>query len=143
MIGRFDSPTRFDTTFIGCSHGFRLERGCHSAFEEIRSWRKVEKIYNLDIVKCFDNLDHQILLNLISKVIREPDLVSLFEEMITDSRIKQGDSEYTLNKGVAQGPISPLLMNMYLNVLDHHMAKEKGCHYLRYADNLLIGIKRG
>lgn len=138
--------------FVESSHGFRPNRGCHTAFKEIWGWKDVKQLLDMDFVKCFDNLNQGILFNLISEQIREPELLALFDQCIHNTVINEdGKPQYTLEKGIAQGvPLSPLLMNIYLNVFDHFMIRLKqrlqqrgqpSFQYIRYADNFLLGAQ--
>lgn len=46
----------------------------------------------------------------------------------------QGDST------IGGVPISPLLANLYLHKFDQFMMTREGLHYVRYADNCLVGL---
>src|SRR5579859_2402325 len=51
----------FDGTFSDHSHGFRSERGCHTALREIyRTWTGTAWIREGDIADCFGSLDHHL-----------------------------------------------------------------------------------
>jgi retron-type reverse transcriptase len=48
------------------SHGFRSGRGCHTALGEITSgWKGVKWFIEGAISRCFDSLDHPILLTIV------------------------------------------------------------------------------
>jgi len=52
----------YDPTFSDHSHGFRSDRGCHTALREIdHTWLGSVWFIEGDIRACFDSLDHTIL----------------------------------------------------------------------------------
>src|SRR5438477_10168064 len=53
----------YEPQFSDQSHGFRPERGCHTALREIyHKWHGVTWLIEGDISQCFDKLDHELLL---------------------------------------------------------------------------------
>jgi len=111
-----------EPNFLDVSHGFRPNRGCHTALKEIRSWRSVPWIIEGDIQSFFDSIDHHILEQLLEKHFRERHLFNLYWKFV-----KAGYIEYDNKKrkfvasevGVPQGGIlSPLLSNLVLHELD-------------------------
>src|SRR5439155_6587327 len=62
----------YEPQFSDCSHGFRPERGCHTALREIdRNWLGTTWFVEGDIKACFDSLDHQILLDSLAENIHD------------------------------------------------------------------------
>jgi retron-type reverse transcriptase len=54
----------FDATFSDHSHGFRPERGCHTALREIyHTWKGTTWIIEGDIADCFGSLDHDLIIS--------------------------------------------------------------------------------
>ena len=50
----------YEPQFSDRSHGFRPNRGCHTAFTEItRTWTGTTWFIEGDIAGCFDNIDHK------------------------------------------------------------------------------------
>lgn len=69
----YDSP--HGSYFKECSHGFRRERSCHTALRDIqRRWTGVTWIIEGDIQNCFDDVDHEILIQIIREKVRMSDL---------------------------------------------------------------------
>jgi retron-type reverse transcriptase len=57
-----------EPVFCDCSFGFRLKRSCHSALERIKKkWQVIRWIISLDISKCFDRIQHEILIRVLKK----------------------------------------------------------------------------
>ena len=87
-----------------------------------------------DIRKFFTNIDHEILLSILSKYINNEKILWLLKEIV-----------YSFNSGI-QGkglPLgnltSQLLVNIYMNEFDQFMKhKVKARHYIRYADDFVI-----
>jgi retron-type reverse transcriptase len=64
--------------FLECSHGFRPQRGCHSALRSVRSWKGVPLIIEGDIQSFFDSINHNLLAQLIKKYFDDQRLVNLY-----------------------------------------------------------------
>jgi len=68
----------FEPTFLDNSHGFRPNRGCHTALKKIKTlFGAASFLIEGDISKCFDSFDHVILVNLISKKINDQRFIQL------------------------------------------------------------------
>ena len=53
----------YEPQFSPNSHGFRPERGCHTALGDVYfAWNGTKWIIEGDIKGCFDNIDHPILM---------------------------------------------------------------------------------
>ncbi len=131
----------FDKTFIFDSFSCRKEKGTHKAFKRaVLMARRVSKNYSCpcfalkcDIKKFFDNIDHQILIELLNGRIGDKPLMGLLEQIIESFAVRPG-------KGMPLGNLtSQLFANIYLDPLDKFVKhKLKIKHYLRYADDFLL-----
>jgi group II intron reverse transcriptase/maturase len=109
----------YEQRFSDHSHGFRPERGCHTALREIpRTWRGTTWFIEGDIKGCFDNIDHTILLEIIRRDIHDGRVVTLIGNLLKAGYLQ--DWNYHDNaSGTPQGGIvSPLLANIYRDQLD-------------------------
>src|SRR3954454_5932255 len=62
----------YEPQFSRHSHGFRPDRGCHTALGEItRHWRGVKWYIEGDIVQCFDRVDHTVLLAILNEKLQD------------------------------------------------------------------------
>jgi group II intron reverse transcriptase/maturase len=115
----------YEPQFSDYSHGFRPGRGCHTALETIRrNWKGVSWIIEGDIEKCYDNLDHQLLLDLIRQDIHDQRFLKLLKGMLKAGYLEEWTYHQTYS-GVPQGGvISPILSNIILNKLDEFVEKE-------------------
>jgi len=118
------------------SHGFRPERGCHTALREIYyQWRGTTWFIEGDIAQCFDKLDHQVLLNALGEHIRDGRFLNLMRELLDAGYMEDWTFNRTLS-GVPQGGIaSPLLSNILLDKLDKFVEQTLIPQYTR-------GVKR-
>ncbi len=67
-----------EPTFEPSSHGFRPERGCHSALKEVKEWSGVKWFLEGDIKSFFDTIDHALTARLLAKHFRDPALFKLY-----------------------------------------------------------------
>ena len=131
----------FDATFISDSYSCRKGYGTHKGFKKLVIYtRKVSKNYTrncwalkCDIKKFFDSVDHDILLQIIKRKIKDEDALRLVEEIIRSYKT-------SLGKGIPIGNLtSQLFANIYLNELDHYVKQKlRVKYYLRYADDFII-----
>ncbi len=57
----------YEPQFSNHSHGFRPNRGCHTALQEIQIWKGTRWFIEGDISKYFDTIDHDVLLKILEK----------------------------------------------------------------------------
>lgn len=57
--------------FLSNSHGFRKGRGTITFFVDVSSWGPVDRLIKSDIVKCFDNIDHDLLIQVLQSYLGE------------------------------------------------------------------------
>jgi group II intron reverse transcriptase/maturase len=109
----------YEPRFSDHSHGFRQEHGCHTALREItQRWRGVKWFIEGDIKGCFDNIDHKVLLTMLSENVQDNRLLRLVSNMLKAGYMEDWRYDDTLS-GTPQGGIaSPLLSNIYLDRLD-------------------------
>jgi len=109
----------YEPQFSKHSHGFRPERGCHTALKEIAiAWRGTAWFIEGDIKGCFDNIDHEILLGIIERDIKDNRFIKLLKEMLEAGYLEDWKYNPTFSGMPQGGVISPLLSNIYLNELD-------------------------
>lgn len=127
----------FEKTFILDSYACRRGKGVHKAVKKLKSFLKRKgTIYCLkcDISKYFDSINHDILLSLIKKKIKDKRTIWLIEEILSSSFSKKEGA------GIPIGNLtSQLFANIYLSRFDYFVQntlKEK--MYLRYMDDFLF-----
>lgn len=121
----------YEPKFSKHSHGFRPNRGCHTALREMGTWKGTKWFIEGDIKGCFDNIGHDILLNIIKRDIQDKSLLKLLKGMLQAGYV-QDWRYHTSYSGTPQGGvISPLLANIYLNELDRYIENELIPQYTR------------
>lgn len=129
----------FEPTFSHASFGFRPRRNAHQALAMARSLIGTGRTWAVtaDIEKCFDRIDHEVLLDLVGRRVSDPLLLALIRHWLTVDVLEFRDF-VPAELGVPQGdPLSPLLANIYLDPLDKHF-EGRGIDFVRYADDILI-----
>jgi RNA-directed DNA polymerase len=129
----------FEKEFAERSYGFRPGRGCKDALRVVDALLKdgYPYVVDADLKSYFDTIPHDRLLNRLRERIADGRLLSLIESFLK-ADIMDGLKGWTPETGAPQGAVlSPLLSNIYLNSLDHHLAAQ-GYQMIRYADDFVI-----
>jgi len=137
----------FEADFQNCSYGFRPKRSTHQAVKEVvkfLNWGLVNVI-DADISDFFNNISHRKLLKLVAKRITDGQILWLIKQWLECGVLEDGTIRKQITGTPQGGVISPLLANVYLNVLDSNWQMKKysvrnglDAHLIRYADDLLI-----
>jgi len=115
----------FEPLFSGASHGFRPNKGCHTALQEIdRTWHGVSWFVEGDIKACFDSLAHDILLNALAEHIHDERFLRLIRELLQAGYLEEWKYRATLSGAPQGGIISPILSNIYLSRLDRYIEEK-------------------
>jgi RNA-directed DNA polymerase len=95
---------------------------------------------DVDLEKFFDTVDHDVLMDRVSRHVRDKGILRLIGKYLRAGVVVNGWLNRT-EKGVPQGgPLSPLLSNILLDDLDKELEK-RGHRFARYADDLTILVK--
>ena len=108
----------YELQFRDCSHGFRPQRGCHTALDAIGKWRGTRWFVEGDIKGCFDNIDHDMILEILKRNIKDKDFLALMKGMLKAGYMEQWTYHATYSGTPQGGIVSPLLANIVLNELD-------------------------
>jgi len=114
----------YESQFCQSSHGFRPQRGCHTALQQVGMWKGVKWYIEGDIRGCFDNIDHEKLLQILSRTIKDRSLLKLIKRMLKAGYIEDWKYHETYSGTVQGGILSPLLSNIILNELDKYIETE-------------------
>jgi RNA-directed DNA polymerase len=130
----------FDPEFHPSSYGYRPGRSCHHAITKatlfIREYQR-KWVVDMDLSKCFDTLDHSLIISSFGKRIKDGSILALLEKFLK-SGVMVGEEWQASDVGSPQGGvISPLIANVYLDAFDQFM-KGRGHRIVRYADDILI-----
>jgi group II intron reverse transcriptase/maturase len=115
----------FEPQFSDASHGFRPERGCHTALTTVqRTWKGTKWFVEGDIKGCFDNIDHTVLLGILRRSIHDGRFLALVEGLLKAGYMEDWKFNRTHSGTPQGGVVSPLLANIYLNELDRFVTTE-------------------
>jgi len=109
----------YEPQFSEHSHGFRPERGCHTALLDVtRNGKGTKWFIEGDIKGCFDNIDHQVLMSKLREHIHDNRFLRLVEGLLKAGYLRQWQYHKSLSGTPQGGVISPLLANICLDILD-------------------------
>ena len=130
-----------DPTFSEHSHGFRPKRRAHDAVLAAQSFVQLGKriVVDVDLEKFFDRVNHDILIDRLSKRINDAGVIRLVRAYLNSGIMMDGVvSERDV--GTPQGgPLSPLLANIMLDEVDKELEK-RGYSFARYADDCNVYV---
>ena len=131
----------YDPYFSESSYGFRPNRGAHQAIRGASEYIKEGKewVVDIDLEKFFDKINHDRLMQRLSKGIGDKRLLRLINAYLKTGLMSDGLVEQR-TAGTPQGsPLSPLLSNIILDELDKELEK-RGLSFCRYADDCNIFV---
>jgi RNA-directed DNA polymerase len=141
----------FEADFTESSYGFRPNRSAHDAIREIYKYLNwgCEEIYDVDLEKYFDTVEHWKLMRLLSRRISDGKILHVIKQWLSCGYVEE-NQHHQSKRGTPQGGvISPLLANIYLHPVDKAFERRgiknisKGSiHIVRYADDMLILSQR-
>src|SRR5258708_8087788 len=109
----------YEPQFQDSSHGFRPNRGCHTALTTIRdTWSGTIWFIEGDIKGCFDNLQHNTILTVIERSIHDTRFLKLIRDMLEAGYMENWHFHTTYSGTPQGGIVSPLLANIVLHELD-------------------------
>ena len=127
----------WDPTFAEASFGFRPGRSAHQAVRRAQAYigAGYRIVADLDLEKFFDRVNHDVLMGLVAQRVSDKPLLKLIRGYLTAGVLADGLVGPT-DEGVPQGgPLSPLLSNLMLDVLDQELER-RGHRFVRYADDV-------
>ena len=129
----------FEEQFHDHSYGFRPNRCAQQAvlkalemMNDGHSW-----IVDIDLAKFFDTVDHDKLMTIFGRTIKDGDVISVVRKFLASGVMIDDEYEDTIVGTPQGGNISPLLANIMLNELDKEL-EARGLDFVRYADDLII-----
>lgn len=129
----------FESDFHEHSYGFRPGRSAQQAAGAVLGQLKAQRlvVVDVDLKAFFDSIPHERLLDAVRDRVTDGRVLELIGQFLKAGVME--DHRVTIPEaGTPQGGvISPLLANIYLNALDHHMANS-GKKMVRYADDFVI-----
>lgn len=136
----------YEPLFKECSHGFRPNKGCHTAIKALEDclyYNETEAVIDVDISNFFGSISHEKLLEMLRNKISDQNFIRHVARMFKAGILADGELIIS-DEGVPQGSIcSPVLANIFAHyVIDKWFEEEIKTRYavrmLRYADDIVI-----
>lgn len=125
----------YEGSFEDVSHGFRPNKSCHTALRQIQvRFVRCKWFVEGDIKGFFDNIDHDIMIAILSKKINDDRFLRLIRKFLNAGYMEANQMHNTYSGTPQGGIISPILANIYLDQLDKFM--------LEYKRNFDLGARR-
>lgn len=132
----------YEQQFSDNSYGFRPKRSAHMAL--IKSLEIMNDGYDwivdIDLERFFDTVNHDRLMGILNRTIKDSDLMSLIRKYLESGVINKNTFKSTEIGTPQGGNLSPLLSNIMLNELDKELEK-RGLNFVRYADDCNIYVR--
>lgn len=132
----------FESRLIHDTFANRKKKGTRGAIERFDSFLRkcgrnnTKEVYALkaDIWHYFDTIDHQIVLSLLKRRIKDEGIIWLAELILKNHRTEE------TRKGMPLGNLtSQTIANLYLGELDHFVKWElRAKYYIRYVDDFVL-----
>lgn len=131
----------YEEQFHDHSYGFRPNRCAQQAIltaldmmNDGNDW-----IVDIDLEKFFDTVNHDKLMTIIVRTIKDGDVISIIRKYLVSGIMIDDEYEDSVVGTPQGGNLSPLLANIMLNELDKEMEK-RGLNFVRYADDCIIMV---
>jgi len=132
----------YEPVFSESSYGFRPGRSAHQAIEQASKYIQEGKewVVDIDLEKFFDKINHDRLMQRLSKGIGDKRLLRLIKAYLKAGMMENGLTEQRVAGTPQGGPLSPLLSNIVLDELDKEL-ESRGHSFCRYADDCNIYVR--
>lgn len=112
----------YEGYFEYTSHGFRPNRSCHTALDEIqKTFTGVKWFIEGDIKGFFDNINHNTLIGTLRERITDERFLRLIRKFLNAGYIEDWTFHKTYSGTPQGGIISPILANIYLDKFDKYV----------------------
>ena len=116
----------YEGGFEDTCHGFRPNRSCHTALRMIQNrFTRCKWFVEGDIKGFFDNIDHEVMIGILRKRIRDERFLRLIRKFLNAGYMEDNQMHESYSGTPQGGIISPILANIYLDQFDKYMAEYK------------------
>jgi group II intron reverse transcriptase/maturase len=139
----------YEGSFEDTSHGFRPGRSCHTALLQTQKrFTGVKWFIEGDIKGFFDNINHDVLIQILKKRIADERFLRLIRKFLNAGYMEDWQFHNTYSGTPQGGVVSPILANIYLDELDKFMNKyinefNKGDRRRRNPEYRMLEVERG
>ena len=132
----------YEPLFIETSYGYRPNKSAKDAILKVKEYAEQGYTFavTLDLSKYFDTLNHEKLINLLRKEVKDERVIQLIKRYLKSGVMENGVVTETEEGSPQGGNLSPLLANVYLNEFDQEFIK-RGVPCIRYADDIVLLAK--
>ena len=132
----------YEPLFIETSYGYRPNKSAKDAIQKVKEYAEQGYTFaiTLDLSKYFDTLNHEKLINLLRKEVKDERVIQLIKRYLKSGVMENGVVMETEEGSPQGGNLSPLLANVYLNEFDQEFTK-RGVPCIRYADDIVLLAK--
>ena len=132
----------YEPKFSDGSYGYRPNRSAKDAILRVKEYADEGYKYAvcLDLSKYFDTLNHELLMNMLRKDIKDKMLIELIKRYLKSGVMENGIVMRTKEGSPQGGNLSPLLANIYLDKFDKEF-EGRGVKVIRYADDIILLAK--
>jgi group II intron reverse transcriptase/maturase len=133
---------RFDPMFSESSYGFRPGRGAHDAVRQAQRYVQSGRrwVVDIDLAAFFDRVNHDMLMGQLHHRITDRRVLALIRRYLEAGIMANGVVQER-DEGTPQGgPLSPLLANVLLDVIDKELER-RGHRFARYADDCNVYVR--
>lgn len=132
----------YDPTFSAYSYGFRPGRSAHQAVRQAKAYiaQGYEWVVDIDLEKCFDRINHDILMGRLAGRIADKRILRLIRWYLEAGIMVNGVVQDRYEGTPQGGPLSPLLSNILLDELDKEL-EQRGHKFCRYADDCNVYVR--
>ena len=129
----------YEPLFSDGSYGYRPGRNAKDAINRVKEYAEEGYRYavSLDLSQYFDTLNHERLLNLLRKEIKDERVIQIIKRYLRSGVMEHGVVMETEKGSPQGGNLSPLLANIYLDEFDKEFEK-RGVPCVRYADDIVL-----
>lgn len=109
----------YEPLFLESSHGFRPNKGCHTAVKALRQHlfrQKVDTVIDVDLENYLGTISHSKMLEFLSHKIKDKTFLRYIHRMLKSGVLSEGDLRVT-SEGTAQGSVVSLILS---NIFRHY-----------------------
>lgn len=127
----------YEKIFITDSYATRKNKGSHRAIRQAQVYLKKHRYFlKIDIQKYFESIKHSILSEILTRKIKDKDILALVQVIIANNDLSQNTNT---GVGLPIGNLtSQFFANVYLDIFDHFVKEELRVAYIRYMDDMVF-----